>query len=69
MAIVMNMSNYEIERISEVIECDKHSLTNEWNAPFAQCHPQQFLPSKMYRSMPADLTTANIEMFLQSMIE
>ncbi len=67
MAIVMNMSNYEIERTSETIECDKRSMNNEWNPTLAQLNLQQYVPSKLYRSMPADLATVNIEMFMQRM--
>jgi hypothetical protein len=69
MAIVMNMSNYEIERTAEVIESDNISLRNEWQLTLVQLNLKQFVPTKLNGSIPADLARVNIEMFLQSMIK
>jgi len=42
MAIVMNMSNYEIERTSETIVSDKPDLSNERRQMLAQLKPPAF---------------------------
>jgi hypothetical protein len=67
MAIVMNMSNYEIERTSETIVSDKHDLSNEHRQMLAQLNLQPFVSSKINRSMPAHLAAVDIDTFLQSM--
>ena len=67
MAIVMNMSNYEIERTSETMVSDKSDLGNERRQMLAQLNLQPFVPSKINSSMPAHLATVDIDTFLQSM--
>lgn len=67
MAIVMNMSSYEIERTSETIECDKPSLINEWRPTTAQLSLLQYVASNKHGSMPAHLATVDIDSFLHSM--
>lgn len=69
MAIVINMSNYEIERSSDTAIYNTHSQSNEWCPKAAQLNLQQFVPSKIHSTMPADLARVNIEMFLQNMIK
>ena len=67
MAIVMNMSNYEIERTSETIVSDKPDLSNERRQMVAQLNLQPFVSSKINSSMPVHLATIDIDTFLQSM--
>jgi hypothetical protein len=68
MAIVMNMSSYEIERGSVEAEYGKEALCSGWNPALAQLRLQPFIASNdKQRTMPADLATVNVELFLQRM--
>ena len=68
MAIVMNMSSYEIERNSVEAEFGKETLCAEWNPALAQLSLQPYISTAIkQRAMPADLATVNVELFLQKM--
>jgi len=67
MAIVMNMSSYEIERDIVEAEYGKKALCSELN-PALALSQQQFISTAIkQRAMPASLATVNVELFLQKM--
>ncbi len=64
MAIVMNMSSYEIERDPAEVGCDKRALYFGQNpAPGLSLQPYVSTNEKQ-NAMPADLATVDIELFL-----
>lgn len=68
MAIVMNMSSYEIE--SDAVEAGygKETLCSKWNPALTQLSLQPVISTAIkQRVMPADLATVNVELFLQKM--
>jgi hypothetical protein len=68
MGIVMNMSNYEIERGSVETEYCDEAMRVEWNSAVAlmcQCQPL-VLPNKLTIA-PTGLTMLNAELFMQKM--
>jgi hypothetical protein len=67
MAIVMNMSNYEIERSSVEEHHAKNSSSAEYYSEINQIQLQTFIPSLRQNSMPWQLATADVEEFLQKM--
>jgi hypothetical protein len=67
MAIVMNMSSYEIERSSVDANDTKNNLSTECNPAFYQTQLQSFAPSQRQRSMPWQLATVDLDQFLQKM--
>lgn len=65
MAIVMNMSSYEIERDPPEAGYDKRALYY-WQNPAAQLSLQPLISTNHKQpSMPADLATINVELFLR----
>jgi hypothetical protein len=68
MAIVMNMSSYEIERGPVETEYGKEALCSGWNPALTQLHLQPSISTNgKQRAMPVDLATVNVELFLQRM--
>jgi len=68
MAIVMNMSSYEIERSPVESEHGKETLCSKWNPALAQLHLQPLSSTHdKQRAMSADIATVNVELFLQRM--
>jgi hypothetical protein len=68
MAIVMNMSSYEIERSSVEAQYGENSWCSGPNPALAQLSLQPFISTAIkQRTMPADLATVNVELFLQRM--
>jgi hypothetical protein len=68
MAIVMNMSSYEIERSPVVAaEYGKHTLTTGLNPAIARLSLQPVVSTTRQMSMPGDLAMVDIKMFLQQM--
>jgi hypothetical protein len=64
MAIVMNMSSYEIERDPPEAGYDNRTLYYGQN-PAAQLSLQPLIATKhQQHRMPADLATVNVELFL-----
>lgn len=67
MAIVMNMSSYEIERDSPEAGYDHQALYYGQN-PAARLSLQPLISTNNKQiTMPADLATENIELFLRRM--
>jgi hypothetical protein len=67
MAIVMNMSSYEIERDPPEVGYDNRTLYYGQNHA-AQLSLQPLISgSHEQHSMPADLATVNVELFLRRM--
>lgn len=67
MAIVMNMGSYEIERDPPDAGYDDRTLYYGQN-PAARLSLQPLISTNhKQRSMPADLATVNIELFLRGM--
>ena len=67
MAIVMNMSSYEIESDSVDTQYGKVALSTEINLPVAQLSQHEFVFSNKVNSMPSELARVNVELFLQRM--
>jgi hypothetical protein len=68
MVVVMNMCSYEIERGTVEAEYGNEAASSGWNPPLTQLRLQPFISTKdMLRTMPADLATVNVELFLQRM--
>jgi hypothetical protein len=67
MAIVMNMSSYEIERTP--VEPSEAKMTSSAESYLAinQIELQQFVPSKRQGIITADLARLDVENFLQRM--
>jgi hypothetical protein len=68
MVVVMNMSSYEIERGTVEAEYGNEAVSSGWNPPLTQLRLQPFISTKdTQRTLPADLATINVELFLQRM--
>ena len=68
MAVVMNMSSYEIERDPMEAEYGEEIMYAGWNPAVALAYQQQMVaPANRQMPMPADLATVNAELFLQRM--
>ncbi len=68
MVVVMNMSSYEIERGIVEAEYGKEDFCSGWNPSLTQLRLQPFISTKdTQRTLPADLATVNVELFLQRM--
>jgi hypothetical protein len=67
MAIVMNMSNYEIERSSDEENHAINSSSAEYYRAINQIQLQTFIPSLRQNSMPLQFAKADVEAFLQKM--
>ncbi len=68
MAVVMNMSSYEIERDPREAEYGEETMFAGWNPAVALvCQQQMVVPTGRQMSMPADLATVDAELFLQKM--
>lgn len=66
MAIVMNMSSYEIERNPVEFRQDKETWRSEWNSALASLMLQPVVSTGSKRKgMPSELATVNVELFLQ----
>ena len=66
MAIVMNMSSYEIERNPVESRHDRETSCFEWNSALASLNLQPVVSTGSKRKgMPAELATENVELFLQ----
>ena len=59
------MNNYEIERSSTEVEYGNDALSAEWHPIFAL---QPIVSTHKRITMPADLATVDVELFLQRMI-
>ena len=67
MSIVMNMSSYEIESDSAECGYSEEAMCAGWDtAVTLVCH-QQLAPARKQMTMPADLATVDMELFLQKM--
>ncbi len=64
MSIVMNMSNYEIERGSAEAEYGDEVMNP---AVSLMCLHQQFVPTNKLTTLPTDLVTVNADIFIQRM--
>ena len=68
MAIVMNMSSYEIKHSPVESGYDKETLRSDWNPVLARLSLQPVVSTaNKQRTMPAELATVNVELFLQRM--
>lgn len=67
MAIVMNMSSYEIERSSVDANDAKNNLSTECDPAFYQTQLQSFALSQRQRTMPWQLATVDLDKFLHKM--
>ena len=67
MAIVMNMSNYEIELSPETVEHAKIASVNNWNQPELRLAQHQFVSAQKNNTLPSHLASANSELFLNLM--
>ena len=68
MSVMMNMSNYEIERDSTENEYDEEVMCAGWNPVVAlACQQQQLAPDNKQTAMPADLAMVDTELFLKKM--
>jgi len=67
MAIVMNMSNYEIESDSVDTQYGKATSSPEWQLPVARLIQHEFVISNKQTTMPGDFAPVNVELFLQRM--
>ena len=65
MAIVMNMSSYEIERGPTEPVHVKDTLFEEWNQREVSLSLQQYVSLGKLMSMPHHLATGDVELFLQ----
>ena len=67
MAIVMNMSSYEIERDPAEAGGDKHTL-HFWQNPVPVPGLQPYVSTNnKHNALPADLATIDVELFLRGM--
>ena len=67
MAIVMNMSSYEIESgISAEAEYAEEIACSGWN-PSVSFACQQLVPTEKRTTMPAELANIDVDQFLQKM--
>lgn len=64
MAIVMNMSSYEIERDPPEAVYDDQTLYYAQN-PATQLGLQPLISTTLQCSLPADLATVDVELFLR----
>lgn len=64
MSIVMNMSNYEIERGSARAEYGDEVMNP---AVALICLHQMFVPTNKLTTLPTDLVTVNADIFIQRM--
>jgi hypothetical protein len=68
MVVVMNMCSYEIERGTVEAEYSNEAVSPEWNPPLTQLRLEPFISTNdKHRTMPADLATINVELFLRRM--
>ena len=68
MGVMMNMSNYEIERDSMEAEYGDEVMCAGWNPAVALvCQKQMVVPTGGQMPMPADLAAVDAESFLQKM--
>jgi hypothetical protein len=67
MAIVMNMSSYEIERSSVEANDAKNTFSAATNRAFNQTQLQTFVPSQRQSTMSWQLATVDVDKFLQKM--
>jgi len=66
MSIVMDMSSYEIERGAQVPEDGRMAMFANWSsAASPMCQQHSFAPAGV--GMPANLASADAEMFLRRM--
>jgi hypothetical protein len=68
MAIVMNMSSYEIERTPVESSDEKMTSSADSYRAINQIQLQQYVPSKRQVIITADLAKLNVENFLQRMV-
>lgn len=68
MAIVMNMSDYEIEREPLEVEYSEEIMYSGWNPEVETVHEQlQIAPTTEQASIPEDLATVAAGLFLRKM--
>ncbi len=67
MGIVMNMSNYEIERDLMENEYGEEVMYAGWNPVVALACQQQLAPGNKQTAMPTDLAMVDAELFLKKM--
>lgn len=68
MTIVMNMSDYEIERETLEVEYGEEIMNTGWNPEVESVHEQlQLVPTSEEMTIPDDLATVATELFLRKM--
>ena len=68
MTIVMNMSDYEIERGALEVEYEEEIMNSGWNPDVELVQEQlQLVPTDEGMTIPDDLATTSVELFLRKM--
>lgn len=68
MTIVMNMSDYEIERGALEVEYEEEIMNSGWNPDVELVQEQlQLVPTDERMTIPDDLATTSAELFLRKM--
>ncbi len=68
MTIVMNMSDYEIEREALEVEYGEEIMYSGWNPDVDLVREQlQLVPTSEQKTIPEDLATVAAELFLRKM--
>lgn len=67
--VMMNMSDYEIERGMAMEDYGEEVMNSGWNPELALAHHEEHLPAphEQHAPMPADLAAMDVEQFVRRM--